>query len=519
MDLHDDFRLWLTSMPTPKFPVPVLQIGIKLTNEPPKGLKANLTRTFLDMKEDVFEGCSKPVPFKKLVYGLAFFHSVIMERRKYGAVGWNIQYQWTTSDFQISVLMLKNYLEENETLPMKILNYVTSVVNYGGRITDANDIRTADAILYQFYCEEAIVDGFKLSSDGKWLMPPVGDLASYQDFISKLPLDASPTVFGLHENANITFQMQTTNYLINGALSLQSAGGGGGDGKSTDEIVDEVAADIEARMPPPLDLDDAHPTTFARMPDGNTNALSNCLGQEIAKFNKMLKSLSGSLTQLRRSIKGLVVMSAELEAMFNAFFNGQVPANWTSVSYISLKPLGSWVADLIERVAFFKAWLVAGKTDSLWISAFFFPQGALTSALQIYSRATKTAIDSLAWRSEVTRMMPDDVTAPPKTGVYIYGMYIEGARWDKNQMCITESVKGTLFEEFPVVWLDPCGLTDPPPPNSYRHPIYKVSTRAGTLSTTGHSTNFVMFIHIPAGPLGATHWVKRGVAFLCLLDT
>ena len=519
MDLHDDFRLWLTSMPTPKFPIPVLQIGIKLTNEPPKGLKANLTRTFIDMKPEIFEGCAKPVPFKKLVYGLAFFHSVIMERRKYGAVGWNIQYQWTTSDFQISVLMLKNYLEENETLPMRILNYVTSVVNYGGRITDANDIRTADALLYQYYDEAAIVDGYFLSDDKVWVMPAVGDLASYQSFISELPLDASPTVFGLHENANVTFQMQTTNYLIGGALSLQSAGGGAGGGKSPDEVVDEIAADIEARMPAPLDLDDAHPSTFARMPDGNINALSNCLGQEIAKLNKMLSGLNGSLNQLRRSIKGLVVMSSELEEMFNGFVNGQVPPNWTKISYISLKPLGSWVADLLERVVFFKAWLTAGKTDSLWISAFFFPQGALTSALQIYSRATKTAIDSLAWRTEVTKMMPDDVTGPPKTGVYIYGMYIEGARWDKNQMCITESIKGTLFEEFPVVWFDPCGLMDPPPPGSYSHPIYKVSTRAGTLSTTGHSTNFVMFINIPAGPMGATHWVKRGVAFLCLLDT
>jgi dynein heavy chain len=519
MDLHDDFRLWLTSMPSNKFPIPVLQIGIKLTNEPPKGLKANLTRTFIDMKPETFESCSKPVPFKKLCYGLAFFHSVIMERRKYGAVGWNIRYEWTVSDFQISVLMLKNYLEENEQLPMQILNYVTSVVNYGGRITDSNDIRIADAILSQYYSEEAITDGFKLSTDGEWIMPPTGDLGSYQSFISSLPMDASPTVFGLHENANITFQMQTTTYLINTALSLQSAGGSGGGGKTPDETVDEVAADIESRMPDLLDLDDAHPTTFARMPDGNINALSNCLGQEIAKFNRMLGGLKNTLTQLRRSIKGLVVMSSELEAMFNSFFNGQVPGNWTKISYISLKPLGSWFADLVERVIYFRKWLGTGKVNALSLPSFFFPQGALTSALQIYSRQTKTAIDSLAWRSEVTRLMADDITGPPKTGVYVYGLFIEGARWDKSLMGIAESTKGTLYEEFPVIWLDPCGLEDPPPPNSYSHPIYKVSTRAGTLSTTGHSTNFVMFLNVPAGREGSTHWVKRGVAFLCLLDT
>ena len=78
---------------------------------------------------------------------------------------------------------------------------------------------------------------------------------------------------------------------------------------------------------------------------------------------------------------------------------------------------------------------------------------------------------------------------------------------------------GELYEPFPVIWLDPCGLLDPPPPNSFLHPVYKVSTRAGTLSTTGHSTNFVRHLHIPAGEQGASHWVRRGVAFLCLLDT
>merc|ERR1711871_360019 len=190
-----------------------------------------------------------------------------------------------------------------------------------------------------------------------------------------------------------------------------------------EEQAEEIAADIASRMPELLTLDEAHETTFEKMADGSINALSNCLMQEMEKFNKMLKFLKTSLNELRRSIKGLVVMSTELEAMFKSFLDGKVPGNWSAKSYISRMPLGSWMADLVERVKFFREWLTTGSIAGMWVSAFFFPQGALTSALQIYSRKTKTAIDSLAWRSEVTRLMPDDVTAPPKTGVYIYGMY------------------------------------------------------------------------------------------------
>jgi dynein heavy chain len=95
--VHRDFRLWLTSMPTPKFPVTILQNGVKMTIEPPNGIKANLMRTYATFTEDFLSGCEKPREWKKLLFSLCFFHAVIQERRKFGPLGWNIPYEFSKS--------------------------------------------------------------------------------------------------------------------------------------------------------------------------------------------------------------------------------------------------------------------------------------------------------------------------------------------------------------------------------------------------------------------------------------
>jgi dynein heavy chain len=84
---HADFRLWLSSSPSKDFPISILQAGIKMTTEPPKGIRANMKRLYTSLSEDQFERCDATMKYKKLLLGLAFFHSILIERRKFQMLG------------------------------------------------------------------------------------------------------------------------------------------------------------------------------------------------------------------------------------------------------------------------------------------------------------------------------------------------------------------------------------------------------------------------------------------------
>ena len=134
--VHKDFRLWLSSMPEPKFPVSVLQDGLKMTNEPPKGMRANLRSSYYKLDNEQLDECTKPHVDKKLLYSLSFFHAVMIERKKYGALGWNgaLSYEFNDTDYDICRSQLCLYLDQYEEVPFTVLRLLTAYINYGKHI-------------------------------------------------------------------------------------------------------------------------------------------------------------------------------------------------------------------------------------------------------------------------------------------------------------------------------------------------------------------------------------------------
>ena len=172
-----------------------------------------------------------------------------------------------------------------------------------------------------------------------------------------MPGEDAPEVFGLHDNANIAYQRQESDAMVNKVLSIQPrVGGGSGGGLTPDEIVLEKCKSFTEAIPPNLDRAEGLKDLF-KTHNGLLPSLTTVLVQEMEKFNRLLRVMRKSLDDLVQAIGGFIVMSSELDAMYLRLTNGAVPANWEKVAYPSLKPLASWFDDLVLRVQFLNNWL------------------------------------------------------------------------------------------------------------------------------------------------------------------
>lgn len=173
-------------------------------------------------------------------------------------------------------------------------------------------------------------------------------------------------------------------------------------------------------------------------------------------------------------------------------------------------------------------WLVSGMPKRFWLSAFFSPPAFLTAILQRHARKYQIAIDNLGLRATVLSDEPglgnpaeacnrDDAADLPD-GAAVFGCFLQGGSWGGHEQGLVEAETGQLFATLPVIWLRPVDMKEKPDLEAYPSPVYKTSLRAGVLSTTGHSTNFLCILRLPSLK-PADHWIRRGCAILLATES
>ena len=480
-----------------------------------------MLRIYNNISQEQFSRCNRSDVYKKLLFSLSFFHAVLLERRKFHNLGWNINYDFNDSDFAICENLVSMYLnrenipnesrdktEDDSPIPWDAMKYLIADANYGGRVTDERDRRLIRVYINQFFSESIITTKNPLlSSLPTYYVPEEGTYQSYLDFIKTFPVSNDhPEAFGQHSNAEVSAQMLETTTLLNTLISLQPKTIIDGV-RTSEEIVESICDNLLKTLPFQLDL-----KSFNAKYSYDSSPINIVLRQEVSRYNLLLANIASSLELLQKGLKGLVIMSEELENIFNSLLNSKVPEAW--LVYPSLKPLGSWTQDLIARMAQLSKWSNEGSPKVFWLGGFTFPSGFLTALQQNTSRRNGIPIDILGWEFVIVNQDETSINVHPKEGAYIKGLYLEGARWDAEIGTLADANSMELNCPMPIIHFKPAEQKRRIAKGTYQCPLYNWPIRGGTFQ----HNSFILNVELKTGVQDSDYWTKRGVALLLSLS-
>ena len=571
LEFNPEMRIWLSCEPRDEFPIGLLHQSLKVTNEPPKGIKAGMLKTYSSVvtaeKLDVFEYKE----WKNLVFALSFIHSLVIERRKYGPLGFCVPYDFNNSDLEASILFVEKQFQRESDLPekkppheminFKTLTNVVSTILYGGRIFDLKDESLFKTIVssyledpafkqpnYSFYPTPK--DKVDPKNKMEYKIPEnLKEITDYIAHISKFPNVDPPQVFGLHGSADMTFRIKEFNELLTTITTALPKDGGSGGGVSKE---DEVRPKVEAMLDtfPPFFIekeyrDKINSYSFMNIGKGLEVPLNNVLLQEIKDIQNILELVKKSLKDIKDAIAGTLLMTETITECIDSLYLIRPPniwmfdANGSEISWLSPNA-SSWYEGLKIRAEKLREWLGCPNDTRppFYFPGFLKPQGFLAAFRQEFFKMKKKSpgnakeFEKLALDQIDLSYLPDRNETDPKNmqrtqktkdkmdSIIIYGLYIEGAIWgggSKEGYLVDDpdpNSRNTIIK-FPVITVKGVIVSDNkasllgPTNASYSCPLYKYPKRTDKYIITD------IKLKINGSDQDDKFWQKRGVALLC----
>uniref|UniRef100_A0A3B3XM42 Uncharacterized protein n=1 Tax=Poecilia mexicana TaxID=48701 RepID=A0A3B3XM42_9TELE len=465
-DSHPDYRVFMSAEPTSTpqehiIPQGILENAIKITNEPPTGMHANLHAAL-----DNFDQVSEFHKTYRLIVIVSLNRGESLDRR----VGTeNIRSTPETLLYRVSLLGLF------AVVPWEDLRYLFGEIMYGGHITDDWDRRLCRTYLEE-YMQPNQFDRKLLLAPG-FVVPSNLDYQGYHEFIDEMLPHESPVHYGLHPNAEIEFLTVTSDNLFHTLLELQSPDAVMGEGASQtlEEKVKTILDEILEKLPEEYNMSDITSKTAERSP-----YILVCF-QECERMNMLIFEIRRSLKELDLGLKGELAISSEMEKLQTALFFDNVPDTWTKLAYPSTFGLAVWYNDVMQRCKELDSWTQDLSLPSVvWLAGLFNPQSFLTAVMQSLARKNEWPLDKVNLTVDVTKKYKEEFNQPAREGAYVYGLYMEGARWDTQTGAIAEARLKELTPAMPVISVRAVPNDRQETRNIYECPLYKTKIRGPT---------------------------------------
>ena len=515
-----NFRCFISSEPPALptidiIPEPILQASIKVSNEAPQDLKANMKRALNNFDQERLDSCTKKNEFKAILFALCFFHSLIIGRRKFGAIGWSTKYNFNEGDLQICADVLNNYLEKYEKVPYEDLRYLYGEIMYGGHITDDWDRRTNNAYLTTLIKPE-LLTGCNLAKNFKSPDPSKFNYEDYQKYINdKLPPE-SPILFYLHPNAEISYNTSQGQFLFECILDIQ--GGGSSGGEENQQKGDSLQDNIKKFMDRLKEKNTFNIPQLRQKAGKSPSPYDIVAFQECERLNYIFSSCLKSLEDLEKGLNGELNITDAMEALSQSIQYNKLPEAWnTAAGYPSKKPLSFWFDDLLKRHDQMDEWVKELKTPKcVNITLLCNPMSFITAVKQFTARAKILPLDDLDTMTEITNMSEDMVKDyPPDGGVYLSGMFLQGAKWEDSNPdapgFLTEMVNKELDPKIPVMHVFAIELKNKNIKGYYTCPVYYTTQRGPTYI-------FTAYLRMESEESKEIDWILAGVALILSTD-
>lgn len=424
------------------------------------------------------------------------------------------------------------------------MQYMICEAQYGGRITDDYDRILFNSIGKNWLAPDTLEPGFEFCRTGgefKYIVPKAENIDAYREFIKLMPASDSPEIFGLNTNADLTFGSSEALYIIETVNETQpKETGGGGGGLTREQQVWDICDQLVKRMDdkelgykdedvreqirkrPKAEVEYVLGYKPESKVDGFSIPLNVTLYQEIVRLNYVINTVRGTFNGLKQAIDGEIIMTNQLQASLDAIFDAKPPKHWyidpSGAQYAwTLPSLALWMEGLFDREVQLTTWINTTRPTVYWMTGMFNPQGFLTAARQEVTRRhaqEKWALDDVVLVTYFTDWFDNKrIKSPPEEGIYISGLYVEGAAWNKTNKTLCEAVPKEMYCPMPVIHVSAVTSEQEKKIFSkgefYECPVYTVPKRNGLA--------YIFTTKLPS-EVPQRHWCLRGVALLCSKD-